>query len=154
MHTQGRIQDFPKGGFGTRDTKSGVGRGGGGGGGCPLQARDENGGGPTRKAGGGGGCCPLQARYKKRGVCVCVCGGGGGGGDAVYLRPAIRKAEVGGGGVGGAVRRFSPDTKSGEWGGCLAEEGEVPYMKGGVATPNPPPPNLDPPLILVTMHAC
>ena len=74
--------------------------------------------------------------------------GGGGGGDAVYLRPAIRKA---GGGGGGAVRRFSPDTKSGEWGGCLAEEGEVPYMKGGVATPNPP---LDPPLILVTMHAC
>ena len=46
--------------------------------------------GPTRKAGGGVGCCPLQARYKKRGVCVCV-----GGGDAVYLRPAIRKAEVG-----------------------------------------------------------
>ena len=71
MYTQGRIQDledFPKGGFGTRDTKSGVGRGG-----CPLQARDENGGGPTRKA---GGYCPLQARYKKRGVCVC--GGGGG----------------------------------------------------------------------------
>ena len=25
-------------------------------------------------------------------------------------------------------------------GGCLAEEGEVPYTKGGVATPHPPPP--------------
>ena len=25
-------------------------------------------------------------------------------------------------------------------GGCLAEEGAVPYKKGGVATPNPPPP--------------
>ena len=82
MYTQGRIQDFPKGGVGTRDTKSGVG------GGCPLQARDEKGGGrgairfrPDTKSGGGGGgggggvgCCPLQARYKKRGVCVCVGG--------------------------------------------------------------------------------
>ena len=82
------------------------------------------------------------------------------------------REEWGGGGGGGAVR-FRPDTKSG-WGvlsasgpirkadgvlsgasgpiqnrregGCLAEEGEVPYMKGGVATPNPPPP--PPPAIL------
>ena len=37
----------------------------------------------------------------------------------------IQKAGGGGGGGGG--------------GGCLEEEGEVPYMKGGVATPNPPP---------------
>ena len=81
MYTQGRIQDFPKGGFGTRDTKSGVGRGdrgGGGGGGCPLQARDENGGGPTRKAGGGGGgVLSASGPIQKAGcVCVCVCGGG------------------------------------------------------------------------------
>ena len=68
-----------------------------------------------------GRCCPLKARYEKR-----------------------RR-----GGGGGAVRRFRPDTKSGEGGGggCLAEEGAVPYMKGGgrggLQTPNlpsPPPP--------------
>ena len=40
---QGRIQDFPKGGVETRDTKS---RGGGGGGGLSAS-------GPIRKAGGG-----------------------------------------------------------------------------------------------------
>ena len=34
-------------------------------------------------------------------------------------------------------------------GGCLAEEGALPYMKGGLQPPNPPPPPpppLDPPL--------
>ena len=69
---QGRIQDFPKGGVETRDTKSG------GGGGCCRAVRfrsdtkSEGGGGgavrfrPDTKS--GGGCCPaLQARYKKRG---------------------------------------------------------------------------------------
>ena len=62
------------------------------------------------------------------------------------LRPAIRNAGRGGGG-GGAVR-FRPDTKSGGGGcGCLAEEGALPYMKGGVATPKPPPSRLDPPLL-------
>ena len=68
--------------------------------------------------------------------------------------PAIRKAGVG---VGGAVR-FRHDVKSrrgvcvlytsgrhdtkggGEGGGCLAEEGEVPYMKGWGGGCNPPPP--------------
>ena len=62
-------------------------------------------------------------------------GGGGGGGVAVSFRPDKKS------GGGGAVR-FRPDTKSGEGlgGGCLAEEGKVPYMKGGVATCNPPNP--------------
>ena len=54
---QGRIQDFPKGGVETRDTKC---VGGGGGGGSAVRFR------PDTKS-GGGGCCPLQARYKKRG---------------------------------------------------------------------------------------
>ena len=57
----GRIQDFPKGWVGTRDTKCG--------GGGRFRSDTKSGG------GGGGGCCPaLQARYKKRG------GRGGGGG--------------------------------------------------------------------------
>ena len=30
--------------------------------------------------------------------------------------------------------------KRGRGRGCLAEEGALPYMKGGVATPKPPPP--------------
>ena len=76
-------------------------------------------------------------------------GGGGGGGGGLQAR-------------GGGAVRFRPDMKSGGWGmgggvlsgasgpilkagrGCLAEEGELSYMKGGVATPNPPPP-LPPP---------
>ena len=60
--------------------------------------------------GGGGGCCPLKARYEKR-------TGGGGGGLLSGASGPIQKAGR----------------------GCLAEEGVVPYMKGGVATPNPPP---------------
>ena len=70
MGLQGRIQDFPKGGVETRDTKC---RGGGGC--CPLKAQYKN----------RGGCCPaLQARCKKR-------GGGGGylaeeGGGTLYER--------------------------------------------------------------------
>ena len=126
----GRIQDFPKGGVETRDTKCGGGdavrfrldtkyRGGGGGwgGGGVLSAS-----GPIQKAGEGGGVLSASVPLRKA--------GGGGGGGGVF-----------------AVRRFRPDTKSGGGGGCLAEEGadRGPYMKGGVATPKPPPP-LDPPL--------
>ena len=72
--------------------------------------------------------------------CVCVWGvlsvsgpirdrkrGEGGGG--MLSASGIQKAGVGGG--GGA--------------GCLEEKGEVPYMKGGFATPNPPPPPPPPP---------
>ena len=98
MHVySGAVTGFSKRGgegVGTRDTKSGV-----GGGGCPLQARDEGGVlsalGPTRKAGWGGRGGAVRFRPDtKSGVCVCVWVGG----DAVYLMPAIRNAEVGGGG--------------------------------------------------------
>ena len=42
----------------------------------------------------------------------------------------IRKAGGGGGGcVCVCAVHFRQNTKGG-WGGCLAEEGEVPYMKG------------------------
>ena len=44
----------------------------------------------------------------------------------MYCPLQARYKKRGGGGGGGG-------------GGCLEEEGEVPYMKGGVATPNPPP---------------
>ena len=67
-------------------------------------------------------------------------GGGGGGGGAVRFRPDT-KAGGGGGGGGGGTVRSRHDAKSGEVGGrLLSEEGEVPYMKGGVATPTPPAP--------------
>ena len=55
---------------------------------------------------------------------------GGGGGGVIRFRPDTKS---GGGGRGAGAVRFRPDTKKrgeGE-GGCLAEEGEVPYMKGG-----------------------
>ena len=68
--------------------------------------------GPIRKA---GGCCPFKARYEKRK------GGGGGGGGGCC--PALQA-------------RYK---KRGRGRGCLAEEGALPYMKGGVATPKPPP---------------
>ena len=47
-------------------------------------------------------------------------------GGAVSFRPDKKSR-------GGGAVRFRPDTKSGEGlgGGCLAEEGKVPYMKGG-----------------------
>ena len=86
--------------------------------------------------GGGGGCCPLQARYEKQGD------GGGGGGGAVHLRPDTKS---GGGGGPALQARYK---KRGRGRGCLAEEGALPYMKGGVATPKPPP--LDPPLGALT----
>ena len=61
----------------------------------------------------------------------------GGGGGAVHLRPDTKS----GGGGGGAVQRFRPDTNSGEGRGAVfTEEGALPYMKGGVATPKTPPP--------------
>ena len=40
---------------------------------------------------------------------------------------------------GGVLSASDPIQKVGG-GGCLEEEGEVPYMKGGFATPNPTPP--------------
>ena len=73
---------------------------------------------------GGGGCCPLQARYKKWGR---------GGGGCCPLQARYKKR--------------------GRGGCCLAEKGAVPYMKGGVATPKPPPlPFLDPPLENPSIH--
>ena len=80
--------------------------------------------------------------FFKKGVETCdtKCGGGGGGGGGVGVgglgvlsaSGPIRKAQEGG------TVRIRPDTKSG--GCCIAEEGEEPYMKGGVATPKHPPP--------------
>ena len=77
----------------------------------------------------GGGCCPFKARYEKRGVCVCC--------------PFKARYEKRGWGPALQARY----KKRGRGRGCLAEEGALPYMKGGVATPKPPPPPpLDPPL--------
>ena len=77
-------------------------------------------------------------------------GGGGGGGG---LRPAIRKA-------GWGVGLYALDTmRKGEGeggrggGGLLSEEGEVPCMKGGVATPQNPPVPLYPPLCSILYNA-
>ena len=85
---QGRIQDFPKGGVETRDTKC---LGGGGGGGVVAS-------GPIRKAGGGGGVLsalgPTQ-KAKKR--------GGGGGGLLSGASGPIQKAGRGFLAVEGAV---------------------------------------------------
>ena len=73
MGLQGPIQDFPKGGVETRDTKCG---GGGGGGAARFRPDTTSGRGvwcavrfrPDMKSGrGGGGGGALQARYKKRG---------------------------------------------------------------------------------------
>ena len=90
-----------------------------------------------RKA--GGGCCPLQARYKKRGEGVLSASGPiqKARGGAVHLGP-IRKAEGGGGGCCPALQaRYK---KRGRGRGCLAEEGVLPYMKGGGCNPQTPPP--------------
>ena len=81
LQLQGPIQNFPKGGVETHDTKSRV----------------------------------------------CVCAGGGVVGGVTVCTVRFRSDTKSGGGGGGGG------------GGCLEEEGEVPYMKGGVATPNPPP---------------
>ena len=120
---QGRIQDFPKGGVETRDTKCGGGGGGGAvhfrpdtksrewGGGrgvvLPAQAR-------YNKRGWGVGCCPLQARYEKR---------GGGGGERCPLKARYEKR-------GGRGRVLS---------GASQKAGR------GVATPKPPNPHPPPP---------
>ena len=56
-------------------------------------------------------CCPFQARYEIENV------EGGRGGGCCPLQARYKKR-----------------------GGCLEEEGEVLYMKGGFATPNPTPP--------------
>ena len=57
----------------------------------------------------------LDPRYDKRGV---------GANYGWGFSPAIRQ-----GGVGGGVH-FRHNAKGGGRGSCLAEEGEVPYMKG------------------------
>ena len=97
-------------------------------GGCAVRFRPDT----KSGGGGGGGCCPLQARYEKR---------GGGGGGAVHLRPDTKSGGGGGGCCPALQARYK---KRGRGRGCLAEEGALPYMKGGVATPKTPP--LDPPL--------
>ena len=84
-----------------------------------------------RKAGGGGGGGAVRFRpHTKRG------------GVAVRLRPDTKSGGEGGG-VSGASGLIQ---KAGRWkeggGGCLAEEGVVPYMKGrggGLQPPTPPP---------------
>ena len=82
-------------------------------------------------------------------------GGGGGGGGGVSASGPIRKA--GGGGCCPALQaRYK---KRGRGRGCLAEEGALPYMKGGVATPKPPPPPWirlcrSPPPPPSSMHHC
>ena len=114
--------------------------------------------GPIQKVGALSGA---DTGFFKRGGSICLrnAGMGEGGRGAVRCRPDTKSGE------GGGAVRLRPDTKSGgegrvlsgtsekRGGGCLAEEGAVPYMKeGGVATPNPhpppPPPPLDPPLPL------
>ena len=57
--------------------------------------------------------------------------GGGGGCCPLQARYQKRGAE--------AVRLLMHDAKSGGGGGLLSEKGVVPYMKGGVATPQTPP---------------
>ena len=59
----------------------------------------------------------------------------GGGGGAVRIRPDTKSR-----GGGGLLSASGPIRKAGRGGGCacLAEEGEVPYMKGGLQPPNPP----------------
>ena len=122
---QGRIQGFPKGGVETRDTKCG------GGGGGVLSALD-----PTRKAGGGGGggVLPTTGPIQKA---------GGGGGVAVHLRPDTKS-----GGGGGVLSSASgPIQKAGKGEGLFSRRGSVTIYERGVATPKPPPPPLDPPLL-------
>ena len=65
-----------------------------------------------------------------------------GGGGAVHIRPDTKS----GGGCRPALqtRYTKRGGGGGGGGGCLAEEGEVPYMKGGGC--NPQNPLLDPPL--------
>ena len=64
--------------------------------------------------GGGGGCCPFKARYEKQR------GGGGGGGVLSSASGPIQKA--------------------GEGEGLFSRRGALPYMKGGLQPPTPPPP--------------
>ena len=78
MKLQGRIQGFPKGGVGTRDTKCG----GGGGGGGAVRFR------PDTKSGGVGGLLPASGPIQKAG-----------GGGAVRFRPDPKSGGGGGGGV-------------------------------------------------------
>ena len=90
--------------------------------------------GVDEKRGGVGGGVSASGPIRKRG------GWGGGGGG-------IRKAEGGGGG-GGVLYASGTMRKVGGGGGrLLSEEGEVPYMKGGLrATLKQPPTPLYPPL--------
>ena len=85
--------------------------------------------GPIRKAGGGGGgCCLLQAPSHTK--------SGGGGGGCCPFKARYEKRR-GGGCCPALQARYK---KRGRGKGCLAEEGALPYMKGGGATPKTPPP--------------
>ena len=64
-------------------------------------------------------------------------------GGAVHFRPDTKSVRGGGGGGGGwgggwVLSGASGPIQKAERGGSLAEDGAVPYMKGGVATPPPP----------------
>ena len=86
--------------------------------------------------GGGGGVLPASGPIREA-------GGGGGGGLPFKARYEKRRREGGGGGCCPALQaRYK---KRGRERGCLAEEGALPYMKGGVATPKHPPPPPPPP---------
>ena len=60
---------------------------------------------------------------------------GGGGGGAVRFRPDTKS----GGGGGVLFGASGPIQKAGKGRGCLAEEGALPYMKGGGCNPQTPP---------------
>ena len=63
-----------------------------------------------------GGGCPLQARYEKR--------GGGGGGGSCPLRPDTKS-----GGVGVCCTLQAQYERRGS---CLADKGEVPYIRDNI----------------------
>ena len=85
---------------------------------------------PDTKSGWGGGAVRFRPDTKR--------GGGGGEGVLSALDPTLTKSGGGGGGGGGVLSSASGAIqKAGKGEGCLAEEGALPYMKGG---PQPPPP--------------
>ena len=88
----------------------------------------------TKSGGGGGGGGGGAARFRPD----MRSGGGGGGGGCLPFKARYEKRRRGGGGVLSGAS--GPMQNAGKGRGCLAEEGALPYMKGGVATPKPPPP--------------